>query len=130
MNKNKQKGNFDKRGSVPSFMDFKFREKILKDSEKKKDKDLKGNYKEFNSQKEKIEYLNNTIDELEKQIESIEEEKNTILKEKSKIKEDFDKYKLDTKNKIDKSEIDNIINSKDEQIKKLEEQNLKLSSEM
>ena len=82
MKQNKPKLHTDKRVSVPSFMDFKFRDKVLKDEPNKKDKDLKGKYKDFSSYKEKIECLNNTIDELEKQSEALEEEKDIKLKEK------------------------------------------------
>ena len=114
----------NKRSDIPSFREFLNQEKILRESGiiDNEDSEIHQNasqiLKEKNKTKSKSSNLNN--DNKDSQIKAISLENYKLIKENGLLKEEIENYKKNLENK------DDLHNNKDEKIKKLEKEIMRL----
>ena len=111
----------NKRSDIPSFREFLYQEKILRESGIIDDQDSDIQSSASNISKEKYKYKTATKDNYkDNQIKAINRENYKLIKENGLLKEEIENYKKNLENK------DGLYNNKDEKIKKLEKEIMRL----
>ena len=114
----------NKRSDIPSFREFLYQEKILRESGiiDDQESDIQSNASNISKDKYKYKTATTTTKGYYKdnQIKAINRENYKLIKENGLLKEEIENYKKNLENK------DDLHNNKDEKIKKLEKEIMRL----